>query len=79
MLSAEDGPVIYEQCAVDFAFDMGQRVERMLLDRAMEQAQIAATSIVTRDHVQAAMNELFGGRHSSFRVKRFDEPLRQAA
>ncbi len=56
MSTLANGRVLLDAGASDFAFHAGQLVERILLERGVEVARQAGTSVATVDHIQSGVD-----------------------
>jgi len=56
MSSATKNRVVVDAGASDLAFQAGQLAERLLLDRSIEIASQAGSSVVTAEHVESCLD-----------------------
>ena len=57
MSTPVSGRVMLDRRAVDYAFHIGQWVERSLIDCGIELARQSGSSIVTEEHIESCLDQ----------------------
>ncbi|HZZ27624.1 MAG TPA: hypothetical protein VFE46_06410 [Pirellulales bacterium] len=48
--------IVVDGSAIEYAFRMGQTIERLLLEQSIKECEESGSSLVTKDHVKSCLN-----------------------